>query len=41
MKWTAHASDNLIGGEMLNGKWMRKGDYEGIVAPGPYGLGVW
>jgi len=30
-----------IGGEMLNGKWMRKGDYKAVLVAEPWGPGAW
>ncbi len=32
---------DLIGGEMLNGKWMRQGDYKAVSVAKPYGTGTW
>ncbi len=37
----AYAPDEYIGGEMLNGKWMRKGDYKAELVTKPYGPNVW
>jgi arylsulfatase len=36
-----YAKDALIGGEMLGGKWMRKGDYKAVLVAKPYGPGMW
>lgn len=36
-----YAKDALIGGEMLNGKWMRKGDYKAVLVAKPFGPGSW
>jgi len=36
-----HAADDLIGGEMGGGKWMRQGDYKAVYVPKPYGTAVW
>ena len=36
-----YARDALVGGEMLNGKWMRKGDYKAVCVAKPYGPAVW
>ena len=33
--------DDLIGGEMQNGKWMRQGDYKAVSVSAPYGSGTW
>jgi len=38
---SAYAPDEYIGGEMLNGKWMRKGDYKAELVTKPYGPNVW
>ena len=32
---------DFIGGEMLNGKWMRQGDFKAVSVAPPYGLGTW
>jgi len=31
----------FVGGEMLNGKWMRQGDYKAVSVAAPYGIGDW
>jgi arylsulfatase A-like enzyme len=36
-----YAKDIPIGGEMNNGKWMRKGDYKAVLVVKPYGSAVW
>jgi len=36
-----YAKDALIGGEMINGKWMRKGDYKAVLVAKPLGPGEW
>jgi arylsulfatase A-like enzyme len=36
-----YAKDALIGGEMINGKWMRKGDYKTVLVPKPFGQDAW
>jgi arylsulfatase len=36
-----YAKDALIGGEMINGKWMRKGDYKAVLVAKPFGPGSW
>jgi len=36
-----YAEDALIGGEMINGKWMRKGDYKAVLVPKPFGPEAW
>ncbi len=36
-----YGSADFIGGEMLNGKWMRRGDLKAVVVPPPYGSGKW
>ena len=34
-------ANDLIGGEMQNGKWMRQGDFKAISVAPPYGTGSW
>jgi len=34
-------ADDLIGGEMQNGKWMRQGDFKAVSVAPPYGSGEW
>jgi len=36
-----YEADDLIGGEMGNGKWMRQGDFKAVYVPKPYGTGAW
>jgi arylsulfatase len=36
-----YAKDVPIGGEMINGKWIRKGDYKAMQVAKPYGPGTW
>ncbi len=36
-----HAAGDFIGGEMVNGKWMRQGDYKAVSVAPPYGPGDW
>jgi arylsulfatase len=36
-----HERDSYIGGEMINGKWMRKGDYKAVSVAEPFGPGKW
>jgi arylsulfatase len=36
-----YAEDDLVGGEMMNGKWMRKGDYKAVLVAKPFGPGEW
>jgi arylsulfatase len=36
-----YAGDDLVGGEMMNGKWMRKGDYKAVLVAKPFGPGEW
>ncbi len=36
-----YAEDVLIGGEMINGKWMRKGDYKAVLVAKPFGPATW
>ncbi len=36
-----YAKDALIGGEMMNGKWMRKGDYKAVLVAKPFGPATW
>jgi arylsulfatase len=34
-------ADDLVGGEMQNGKWMRQGDFKAVSVAPPYGSGAW
>ena len=36
-----YAKEVPIGGEMINGKWMRKGDYKAVLVTKPYGPATW
>ncbi len=36
-----YAKDAVIGGEMINGKWMRKGDYKAVLVAKNFGPGTW
>lgn len=36
-----YSENDLIGGEMLNGKWMRQGDFKAVSVALPYGEGRW
>jgi arylsulfatase len=36
-----YRADDLIGGEMMDGKWMRRGDYKAVSIAKPYGTGTW
>lgn len=36
-----YGKDAFVGGEMLNGKWMRQGDYKAVAVAAPYGSGKW
>ena len=36
-----YAEDALVGGEMINGKWMRRGDYKAVLVAKPLGQGSW
>ena len=36
-----YARDSYVGGEMISGKWMRKGDYKAVLVAKPYGAGTW
>ena len=36
-----YAEDAFIGGEMMNGKWMRRGDYKAVLVASPFGPGEW
>jgi arylsulfatase A-like enzyme len=37
----AYAEDALVGGEMINGKWMRKGEYKAVQVAKPFGPASW
>ena len=36
-----YARDAFIGGEMINGKWMWKGDYKAVLVAKDFGPGIW
>ena len=36
-----HEDAMVLGGEMLNGKWMRKGNYKAVLIAKPYGPNEW
>jgi arylsulfatase len=36
-----YGEDEYISGEMLNGKWTRKGDFKAVSVAPPYGSGEW
>jgi arylsulfatase A-like enzyme len=36
-----YGADDLIGGEMGNGKWIRRGPYKAVSVAKPYGTGTW
>jgi arylsulfatase len=36
-----YGPDDLVGGEMQNGKWMRRGDFKAVSVAPPYGQGNW
>jgi arylsulfatase len=38
---TVYDEDDLVGGEMQNGKWMRLGDLKAVSVAPPYGSGSW
>lgn len=38
---STYAKDDFIGGEMINGKWMRKGDYKAVQVAKPFGPATW
>jgi len=40
-KKAVYDADDLIGGEMQNGKWMRQGDFKAVSVAPPYGTGIW
>ncbi len=39
-RWV-YGADELVGGEMINGKWMRQGDFKTVSVAPPYGTGTW
>jgi arylsulfatase len=38
---STYAKDDFVGGEMINGKWMRKGDYKAVQVAKPFGPATW
>jgi arylsulfatase len=40
-KTEVYGADEYISGEMLNGKWVRKGDFKAMSVAPPYGPGEW
>ncbi len=36
-----YGANDLVGGEMQNGKWMRQGDFKAVSVAPPYGSGTW
>lgn len=40
-KTDVYEDDDYISGEMLNGKWVRKGDFKAMSVAPPYGSGEW
>ena len=38
---SVYGSDEFVGGEMQNGKWMRQGAFKAISVAPPYGPGTW
>ncbi len=38
---SVYSEDDLVGGEMQNGKWMRQGDFKAVSVAPPYGTGIW
>ncbi len=40
-KEAIYGEGEFIGGEMLNGKWMRQGDFKAVMVPKPHGTGDW
>jgi len=37
----SYSPDEYISGEMLNGKWVRKGNYKAVLVTKPYGPNLW
>jgi len=37
----SYSPDEYIAGEMLNGKWIRKGNYKAVLVTKPYGPNLW
>ena len=38
---SVYGKDELVGGEMQNGKWMRQGNFKAVSVAPPYGTGTW
>ena len=38
---TVYGATDIVGGEMLNGKWMRQGVFKAVSVAPPYGTGTW
>ena len=38
---TVYGANDLVGGEMQNGKWMRQGVFKVVSVAPPYGSGNW
>ena len=36
-----YGEEELIGGEMIDGKWMRRGDYKAVLVSKAWGPGKW
>jgi arylsulfatase len=36
-----YGTEEFVGGEMQNGKWMRQGDFKAVSVAPPYGTGAW
>jgi arylsulfatase len=36
-----YGADEFVGGELLNNKWMRQGDFKAVSVAPPYGKGTW
>jgi len=36
-----YGADELVCGEMQNGKWVRQGDFKAVAVAPPYGTGTW
>ena len=36
-----YSANDLVGGEMQAGKWMRQGDFKAVSVAPPYGTGIW
>ena len=38
---TIYSDEDFVGGEIVNGKWMRQGKYKAVSIAPPYGKGDW